>query len=103
MGRMRPGGLLLEAHEALAGKGVQGVVDRGNGTAQVAGDGGGALAVGTGQQNLAAAHGEGVGGAQSRLQLLLLGSCESANKSRWFHTPLFARSCAQTRPRLPLH
>ncbi len=103
LGRMRPRGLLLQATQALAGEGAQGVVDGAHGTAQVAGDGRSPLALGAGQQDLAATDGEGVGGAQPRLQLLLFGSRERANKGRWFHNPLFARSRGQTRPRLLLH
>ena len=42
------------------------VVDGADSTAQVAGDGRGALTVVAGQEDLAAAHGEGVGGPQTQ-------------------------------------
>src|SRR5262249_33269024 len=103
MGGMGPGGLLLQAGQTFALEGVEGIVDGTHGTVQVASDRRGALAVGAGEQNLAATDGEGLGGAQTRLQLLPFGSSEGANKGRWFHTSLFASSCAQTRPCLPLH
>jgi hypothetical protein len=103
LSRMGPGRLLLQAGKPFALEGTKGVVNRAHGTAQVAGDGRSTLAAGAGQQDLAASDGKGVGGAQSGLQLVPLGSRKSANEGRGFHTPLFASGCAQTRPRLPLH
>jgi hypothetical protein len=100
---MGPGGFLLQASQARALEGAQGVVDGAHGTAQVAGQGRGPLAGGAGQEDLTAADGEGVGGAQAGAQCLPFGRREDANKSRWSHTPLFAPRGAQTRPRLLLH
>ncbi len=57
-------GLLLQAVQALAGEGVQGVADRLHATAQSGSDPGGALPLVAGQEDLAAAQGEGIGGAE---------------------------------------
>jgi len=53
--------------------------------AQVRGDAGGALATRTGQEDLAAAQDEGIGGAQALLQGLALVVGQRSHKDRWSH------------------
>jgi hypothetical protein len=82
---------------------VQGVADGGGSAAEMACDLGGRIALGTGQKDLAAASGEGIGRTQALPELLLLKNVEWCNKESWFHTTLFAPSYRWKRPCLPLH
>ena len=91
--RVGRGGLLLEAVEAFAGEGMDGMVDRGRSTAQVLSDSRRGQAVSRLQENLAAAHGEGVAAEKAVAQAASLAIGQQRNKEFWFHTSLFARSC----------
>jgi hypothetical protein len=92
-GRRRPRGFRLQAAEPFAGKGMHRIADRAHGTAEVAGDLRRPQPLGAGEQDLAAACGEGIGGAQPRLQPLPFSSGQGANEDGSFHTSLFAASC----------
>jgi len=67
-GPMEAPGLLVQAVETFDVEGMDGVADRNGGAAEVAGDQGGTMAGGTGQQDLATAQSKGIGGAQAGLQ-----------------------------------
>jgi hypothetical protein len=101
--RVRSAGLLAQAAEALAGESVESIADGGGGAAELARDGRRRLTVGAGEDNLTAADGEGGRGAEATLQALPLAVGQRRNKKVWVHTSLFAPSCHQKRPRLPLH
>jgi hypothetical protein len=88
MGPVGRGGFGLQAGEALAAEGAEGVADGLRGAAQVGGDPRGALAPIAGEQDLAAAQGEGVGGVQPPAEGLTLGVGQRPDKKRWFHTSL---------------
>ena len=83
-----------EARQAHALEGAQGVMDRADGTGQVARDLRRTQSLGTAQEDLRAPNGKGLGGAQPGQQLLALGRSQGANKAGWSHTSLFVSSCA---------
>ncbi|GAB3383601.1 hypothetical protein GCM10027514_23740 [Azotobacter armeniacus] len=72
--------LRRQTGQPLGGKGPQGVAQRLRGTAEQAGDFCGDLAVGAGQQDLAALQGEGLTGTQTDLQGLPLAGTQGANE-----------------------
>src|SRR5262249_36051243 len=97
-GTVGPGGLLLQAGEALGVEGVDGIADGWGGAAEVAGDQGRAVAGGAGQQDLTAAQSESGGRAQARPQLLLLRSRQGTYKgSNGSHTSFKASQRDYTR------
>jgi hypothetical protein len=83
-------GLLLQAVQAFAGEGVQGIADGLRGTAQGGSDAGGTLALIAGQKDLTAAQGKGVGGAQALTQGHALGFGQRPDEQRRFHTSFYA-------------
>src|SRR5262249_23349210 len=87
LGRVGPRGLLLQAAQAFAGEGVDGIAYGGRGTAELASDAGGPLATAAGQEDLTPAGGEGVAGAQALPQPLLLLGGPRRNKEWRAHTP----------------
>jgi hypothetical protein len=102
-GGARPRGPGREAGEATGVEGPEGVEGGALGAAEVAGDAGGVLALVAGEQDLAAAQGEGVGGVQAGAQLGALGLRKRADKEWWMHNPLFGLQHSRTRALLPLH
>ncbi|MDV7213523.1 hypothetical protein R4769_20530 [Azotobacter beijerinckii] len=72
--------LLAQAGQSLGGKGPQGVAYGLRGAAEQGGDFRGGLAVGAGQQDLAAPQREGLTSAQTRLQGLPLLSTQGTNE-----------------------
>jgi hypothetical protein len=96
-------GLGAQAAQAFGGEGVQGVADGLDTTAQGGGDSGGALALVAGQEDLAAAQGEGVGAAQALSQGAAFRSGQGSDKQRWFHTSLYAPDTLCTDCHLRLH
>ena len=77
-GREEPG---RQGGRPVPREGVDGVADRLLVAAEGAGDGGHVLAAGAGQQDLAAAQGEGRGRAQAGLQGLALGVRQGTHKA----------------------
>jgi hypothetical protein len=87
-----PGGLGLgaQAGRAFGGEGVGGVAHGLGGAAESGGDPGGALPLGAGQRDSAAAQGGGVGGAQALTEGGALGAGQGPHEQRWFHTSFYA-------------
>ncbi len=69
-------------------EGLDGVAGRARRTAEVAGDAFGVLALGAGEEDLAATQGEGVVAAEADAQWLTLGVREGTEKEGWMHTPI---------------
>jgi hypothetical protein len=102
-GGVGPRGLLPQAGQAVGLEGAEGVAHGPLGAAQVAGDVPKGLALVAGEQDLAAAQGEGVGGAKAGAQGGTLRGGEGTDKEWWMHIPFFGLQHSWSRPRLPLH
>src|SRR5690606_13884798 len=83
-------GLRAQAGRPLGGEGPQGVADGLRGAAQGGGDPGGPLAPVAGEEDLAAAQGEGVARAQPLAQRGPFGDRKSADEQWWFHASFYA-------------
>jgi hypothetical protein len=83
-------GLGLQATQAFGVEGVQRVADRRGGTAQGGGDMGGTLTLVAGQEDLAAAQGEGIRRAEALLEGQPLGFGLRPDEQRWFPTSFYA-------------
>src|SRR5262249_6193053 len=96
-------GLGPQAGRALGVEGVDGGA-RGLGGAAGGGGGlGGTLPLGAGQQDLATAQGEGVGGAQALTKGVALGFGQGPQEQRWFHTSFYAPDFTRKDCSLRLH
>ncbi len=80
-------GPLLQRVQAALVAGADRVAHGLGGAAQVLGDGRWPFAAGAGQQDLAAAEGEGIGRAHACLQDIALVVREWTHVQRWFHPP----------------
>ena len=83
-------GLGAQAGQSLGGEGPQGVADGLHTTAEGGGDLRGPLSLVAGQQDLAAAEGEGVGGAKALPEGGPLGLGQRPDEQGWFHTSFYA-------------
>jgi hypothetical protein len=95
--------LLGQAADPFVSEGVDGVVDGADGTANPRGDGGGALAVGTGQEDLGTPERERLAAAEPGLERPTLGVGQPPNEQRWFHDPLFGANHRLPRNLMQLH
>jgi len=82
----RSGRLFAQAAHAFLVEGVDDMADRRGSATEVAGDLLRRLALGTGQEDLAAPQGKRIGGTQTGLKLPPLGVGQRSNKQGWFHT-----------------
>src|SRR5262249_26099254 len=102
-GVLRPVLLLGQAGDPFAGERADRVVDRPDGAPDPGGDGGRALPVGAGQEDLGAAEWERLAAAEAGPECPALGVGQRSNEQGWFHDPLFGPSHRLTRNLLRLH
>ena len=82
---------------------MQGVADGLGATAEGGSDLGGSLTAVAVQQDLAAAQGKGIGGAEALTKGGPLGSSQGPDEQRWFHTSFYAPDASCTDCLLRLH